>query len=198
MILGKRVPSGGQENEEDNPLSASPQNTIAAPQEGPAGNSVVSIYTDGSSLGNPGPGGWAAILVCGDRKREISKGYLETTNNRMEIRGVIHGLEALTRPCTVHVHTDSRYVCDAVTKRWIASWVKNGWKNASKKPVKNRDLWERLIPLLKRHAVHFHWVKAHNGHPENERCDELAKRAAQSSGRVKDEGYSTETRENGI
>ena len=164
-------------------IKAAPEKTC------PPGCTDVTIYTDGSSLGNPGPGGWAAVLVCGDRKKEISKGYLETTNNRMEIRGVIHALSLLTRPCTVHVHTDSRYVCDAVSKRWIAAWVKNGWKNAAKKPVKNRDLWERLLPLLRTHTVHFHWIKAHNGHPENERCDELAKMAARSSGRVPDTGY---------
>jgi ribonuclease HI len=192
MILGKRVAPGGQENEEDTTLSASTENTKTVPAEESANGTVVTIYTDGSSLGNPGPGGWAAILVCGDKKKELSKGYLETTNNRMEIRGVIHGLAALSRPCTVHVYTDSRYVCDAVTKRWIASWVRNGWKNASKKPVKNRDLWERLIPLLKTHDVHLHWIKAHNGHPENERCDELAKRAAQAPGREKDLGYTPE------
>lgn len=159
----------------------------------PQAGTDVTIYTDGSSLGNPGPGGWAAILVWGDKRMEISKGYLETTNNRMEIRGVIYALAQLTRPCRVHVHTDSRYVCDAVEKRWIDSWIRNGWKNASKKPVKNRDLWERLIPLLRTHNVRFHWVKAHDGHPENERCDELAKMAARSSGREADNGYIPES-----
>lgn len=149
----------------------------------------MTIYTDGSSLGNPGPGGWAAILVWGDRRKEISKGYVETTNNRMEIRGVIHALSQLSRSCTVHVHTDSRYVCDAISKKWISSWIRNGWLTSGKKPVKNRDLWERLLPLLKQHRVHFHWVKAHNGHLENERCDELAKRAAASPGREVDNGY---------
>ncbi len=149
----------------------------------------VTIYTDGSSLGNPGPGGWAAILLWGDKRMEISKGYVETTNNRMEIRGVIHALEQLTRPCTVNVHTDSRYVCDAVAKKWIASWLRNGWLTSAKKPVKNRDLWERLLPLLKLHQVHFHWIKAPDGPPENERCDELAKAAAKSQARKADEGY---------
>ena len=173
-------------------MTASASDKVAQKQARRNSGADVTIYTDGSSLGNPGPGGWAAILIWGDRRKEISKGYLETTNNRMEIRGVIHALSLLTRPCTVHVHTDSRYVCDAVTKRWIASWVRNGWKNASKKPVKNRDLWERLIPLLGKHTVHFHWVKAHDGHPENERCDELAKMAARSSGREPDLGYAPE------
>lgn len=192
MFLGKRLLPRGQENEEDTLLTASASDDVAQKQASRETGADVTIYTDGSSLGNPGPGGWAAILIWGDRRKEISKGYLETTNNRMEIRGVIHALSLLTRPCTVHVHTDSRYVCDAVTKRWIASWIRNGWKNASKKPVKNRDLWERLIPLLGKHAVHFHWVKAHDGHPENERCDELAKMAARSSGREPDLGYAPE------
>jgi ribonuclease HI len=152
-------------------------------------DSGVTVYTDGSSLGNPGPGGWAAILVWGDARKEISKGYLRTTNNRMEIRGVIHALTELSRPCRVHVHTDSRYVCDAISKKWIQSWIRNGWLTAAKKPVKNRDLWERLLPLLQRHEVCFHWLKAHNGHPENERCDELAKKAAMSTDLKEDEGY---------
>lgn len=174
-------------------MTAPAQHPEDTDKKGPAPGCDVTIYTDGSSLGNPGPGGWAAILAWGDVTKEISKGYLETTNNRMEIRGVIHALTELTRPCTVHVHTDSRYVCDAVTKRWIAGWVRNGWLTSGKKPVKNRDLWERLIPLLKKHKVHFHWVKAHDGHPENERCDELAKNAAKAPGRVPDEGYRAES-----
>lgn len=149
----------------------------------------MTIYTDGSSLGNPGPGGWAAILIWGETRREISKGYTLTTNNRMEIRGVIHGISQLTRPCRVHVHSDSRYVCDAISKKWIQSWIKNGWRTSGKKPVKNRDLWERLLPLLHMHEVFFHWVKAHDGHLENERCDELAKKAAMSSSLVVDAGY---------
>lgn len=149
----------------------------------------VTIYTDGSSLGNPGPGGWAAILVWGETRTEISKGYVLTTNNRMEIRGVIHALSMLTRPCTVQVHTDSRYVCDAIAKKWIRSWTRNGWLTAAKKPVKNRDLWERLLPLLERHHVSFYWIKAHDGHPENERCDALARQAAMAADRTVDEGY---------
>lgn len=149
----------------------------------------VTIYTDGSSLGNPGPGGWAAILIWGGTRKELSKGYARTTNNRMEIRGVIHAISQLTRSCRVHVHTDSRYVCDAISKKWIQSWIRNGWLTAAKKPVKNRDLWERLLPLLQQHEVFFHWVKAHDGHPENERCDELAKKAAMSANRETDAGY---------
>ncbi|GAB6113330.1 ribonuclease HI [Desulfomicrobium salsuginis] len=174
-------------------MTAPAQRPDDSDKKAPEPGCEVTVYTDGSSLGNPGPGGWAAILAWGDVKKEISKGYHETTNNRMEIRGVIHALSELTRPCTVHVHTDSRYVCDAVAKRWIAGWVRNGWLTSAKKPVKNRDLWERLIPLLKKHKVHFHWIKAHNGHPENERCDELAKNAAMATGRVTDEGYRSES-----
>ncbi|MDO9584452.1 MAG: ribonuclease HI [Desulfomicrobium sp.] len=149
----------------------------------------VTIYTDGSSLGNPGPGGWGAILIWVQTRRELSRGYLETTNNRMEIRGVLHALEHLKRPCTVQVHTDSRYVCDAISKKWIQSWIKNGWLTSAKKPVKNRDLWEQLLPMLQKHRVSFHWVKAHDGQPENERCDELAKNAARERVREVDEGY---------
>jgi ribonuclease HI len=150
---------------------------------------LVTIYTDGSSLGNPGPGGWGAILIWGDERKELSQGYIETTNNRMEIRAVLHALMHLTRPCTVHVHTDSRYVCDAIAKKWILGWIKNGWLTSAKKPVKNRDLWEQLLPLLQKHRVSFHWVKAHDGHPENERCDELAKNAARERFREVDEGF---------
>jgi ribonuclease HI len=154
-----------------------------------AEKTVVRIFTDGSSLGNPGPGGWAAILVWRDKRMEISRGYRETTNNRMEIRGVLHALGALKKPCVAHVHTDSRYVCDAVGKGWLDNWLRNGWKTADKKNVKNRDLWERLLPLLKKHDVHFHWVKGHAGHPENERCDELAKEAALGEELLEDAGF---------
>jgi ribonuclease HI len=152
-------------------------------------SNLVTIYTDGSSLGNPGPGGWGAILIWGDAQKELSRGYVETTNNRMEIRAVLHALMHLTRPCAVHVHTDSRYVCDAIAKKWIQGWIKNGWLTSAKKPVKNRDLWEQLLPLLHKHDVVFHWVKAHDGHPENERCDELAKNAARQTNREIDTGY---------
>lgn len=152
--------------------------------------SVVQVFTDGSSLGNPGPGGWGAILVWGEKRVEISRGYKWTTNNRMEIRGVLHALDALKKPCVVHVHTDSRYVCDAVAKRWLDNWLRNGWKTSGKKDVKNRDLWERLLPLLRTHDVRFHWLKGHAGHPENERCDELARNAAQGDELREDTGFS--------
>lgn len=152
----------------------------------------ITIYTDGSSLGNPGPGGWGAIIIWEDSRKEFSEGYRQTTNNRMEIRGALHALEQLSKPCSVSIHTDSRYVCDAIEKRWIQNWLRNGWKTAGKQPVKNRDLWERLIPLLKTHDVRFFWVKAHAGHPENERCDELAKNAAMRGNLPVDQGYAPE------
>lgn len=150
---------------------------------------VVQVYTDGSSLGNPGPGGWGAILVWEEKRVEISRGYRKTTNNRMEIRAVLHALGALKKPCVVHVHTDSRYVCDAVAKKWLDNWLRNGWKTSGKKDVKNRDLWERLLPLLHTHDVRFHWIKGHAGHPENERCDELAKNAAMGEELAEDAGF---------
>lgn len=152
----------------------------------------VTIYTDGSSLGNPGPGGWGAILIFGEHRKEFAKGYLETTNNRMEIRGVLHALAELSRPCRVQIYTDSMYVRDAIEKKWLQNWLRNGWKTAAKKPVKNRDLWERIIPMLQNHSVTFHWIKAHAGHPDNERCDELAKNAATSGNLSIDEGYLAE------
>ncbi len=136
---------------------------------------TVEIFTDGSCLGNPGPGGWAAVLRCGDKERELGGGFADTTNNRMEILAVIEGLTALSEPCTVQLYTDSQYVCNAVEKQWLAGWQRNGWKTASKKSVKNKDLWLRLLPLLARHAVRFHWVRGHSGHPENERCDAIAR-----------------------
>lgn len=149
----------------------------------------VTIFTDGSSLGNPGPGGWCAILTWNNTEKVFSQGYVKTTNNRMELRGVIHALQELTRPCSVHVYTDSRYVCDAVEKKWIANWIRKGWLTAGKKPVKNKDLWEALLPLLKKHHITFFWVKGHAGHPENERCDVIAKAAASQAILIKDDGY---------
>ncbi|THB64104.1 MAG: ribonuclease HI [Desulfovibrio sp.] len=149
----------------------------------------VTIYTDGSCLGNPGPGGWGVLLIKGDTRKELSGGFRLTTNNRMEILAAVEALSALTRPCRVDLHTDSRYVRDAVEKGWLASWQKKGWKTANKKPVKNQDLWQRLLPLLQTHSVTLHWVEAHSGHPENERCDDLARTAAQGSGLPADTEY---------
>ncbi len=138
----------------------------------------VSIYTDGSCLGNPGPGGWAAILRYGEIEKELSDGEPSTTNNRMELLATIQGLQALTRPMSVDIYTDSTYVRDGITK-WIHNWKRNGWKTAAKKPVKNDDLWRQLEEAMTRHDVRLHWVKGHAGHPENERADELARNAAE-------------------
>ncbi len=134
----------------------------------------VDIYTDGACSGNPGKGGWAAILVYNKREKELSGSAAETTNNRMELTAVINALEALKEPCEVTLTTDSRYVCDSVTKGWVYSWKKNGWKKGDKKPALNVDLWEQLLPLLEKHEVSFNWVRGHIGHPYNERCDKLA------------------------
>lgn len=137
----------------------------------------VHIHTDGSCLGNPGRGGWAAVLQSADGgvSREISGGYAHTTNNRMEIMGVIEGLRVLTEGCEVDLYSDSQYVCNAVEKRWLVSWKKNNWVKSDKKAVKNRDLWEQLLPLLEKHKVRFIWLRGHSGHAQNERCDELAR-----------------------
>lgn len=150
---------------------------------------AVTIHTDGACLGNPGPGGYGAVLACDGARREISGGRSLTTNNRMELLAVIEALSALERPCDVTLVTDSRYVHDAIEKRWLASWQKKGWVNAEKKPVKNQDLWRRLIPLLATHRIRFNWVRGHTGNPDNERCDVLARAAAGSRGLPADEGY---------
>ena len=134
----------------------------------------VEIFTDGACSGNPGPGGWGAILRYGDKEKELCGGEKETTNNRMELTAVIEALSALKEPCIVKLTTDSKYVCDAILNGWVYSWQKNGWKKADKKPALNVDLWEKLLPLLDKHEVKFNWVKGHNGHRENERCDLLA------------------------
>ena len=134
----------------------------------------VSIYTDGACSGNPGPGGWGAILEWNGREKELSGGERETTNNRMELSGVIFALSALKEPCAVDLYTDSKYVFDAVDKGWVYTWRKNGWRKADKKPALNVDLWERLLPLLGKHSVTWHWVKGHAENEKNNRCDALA------------------------
>ena len=134
----------------------------------------VDIYTDGACSGNPGKGGWGAVLKYGTAVRELSGGEAETTNNRMELTAVIKALEALKEPCDVTLTSDSKYVIDAIQKRWVYSWKNNGWRKADKKPALNIDLWEQLLALLDKHTVTFVWVKGHAGHPENERCDQLA------------------------
>ncbi len=135
----------------------------------------VELYTDGACKGNPGPGGWGALLRFGDAERELCGGEHETTNNRMELMAAIEGLKALTQPCHVTLTTDSVYVRDGVT-RWMANWKRNGWKTAAKKPVKNQDLWQALDTQCQRHTIDWQWVKGHSGHPGNERADELANR----------------------
>ena len=134
----------------------------------------VIVFTDGACSGNPGPGGWGAILRFGEHEKELSGGEAETTNNRMELSAVIAALSALKEPCRVTVVTDSKYVSDAVTLGWAEGWRKKGWKRAGGAPAQNPDLWEKLLSLLKVHEVKFVWVKGHDGHPENERCDRLA------------------------
>ena len=144
----------------------------------------VKIFSDGSARGNPdGPGGYGAIIQYVDsagrlHEKELSEGFPKTSNNRMELLGAIAALEALTRPCEVDLYSDSSYLVNAFEKHWIDNWQKNGWKTSSKEPVKNQDLWERLLKAMSTHQVRFHWVRGHNGHPENERCDRLATAAA--------------------
>lgn len=165
-----------------------PPDSNAAPSC--AGLRSVLIHTDGACLGNPGPGGYGAVLSCDGHTMELSGGYKLTTNNRMEILGVIAALESLTETCDAQVVTDSMYVRDSIEKGWLSKWKRNGWKTAAKTDVKNRDLWVRLDGLLAKHKVKFSWVRGHTGHPENERCDELARRAAQGRELKADTGYS--------
>ena len=140
----------------------------------------VDIYTDGACRGNPGPGGWGAILVYNGREKELSGGEASTTNNRMELTAVISALQALREPCEVTLTSDSKYVIDAITKGWAVSWRAKGWRKADKSPALNVDLWEVLLALLEKHKVEFVWVHGHTGHPYNERCDALATAFADS------------------
>lgn len=137
---------------------------------------IVEIYTDGACSGNPGPGGWGALLRFNGVEKELSGAENETTNNRMELMAAIKALEALNKPCTIHFYTDSKYLMDGITQ-WIQGWKKRGWKNAAKKDVKNRDLWERLDQLIQNHDIDWNWVKGHSGHTENEIVDNLARQA---------------------
>lgn len=134
----------------------------------------VELFTDGACSGNPGKGGWGAILRYKGHEKELCGGEMQTTNNRMELTAVIRGLQALKEPCRVLLTSDSKYVIDAITQGWVYSWRRNGWRKADKKPALNVDLWETLLPLLETHQVEFVWVKGHQGHPENERCDKMA------------------------
>ena len=155
---------------------------------------LVKIYTDGAARGNPdGPGGYGTVLEYVDTKgqlhvKELSCGYVKTTNNRMELVAVIAGLEALNRPCTVEVYSDSQYVVNAFNQHWVEGWIKKNWKRGKNEPVKNVDLWKRLLAAKEPHSVTFHWVKGHDGHPQNERCDKLATTAADSGNLIADEG----------
>ena len=135
---------------------------------------TVTLYTDGACSGNPGPGGWGAILEYEGHEKELSGGEESTTNNRMELTAVIRGLQALKESCIVELYSDSKYVIDGLEKGWAVSWRKNGWKKADKKPALNPDLWEILLNLVEKHQVHYHWVKGHAENPKNNRCDELA------------------------
>ena len=147
----------------------------------------VELYTDGACSGNPGPGGWGAILRYGEHEKELSGGAHDTTNNRMELMAAIVALEALKEHCEVILSTDSQYVRQGITQ-WIHNWKKRGWKTADKKPVKNVDLWQRLDAALGQHQIKWEWVKGHAGHPENERCDTLATTAADGTDLIVDEG----------
>lgn len=148
----------------------------------------VEIFTDGSCLGNPGPGGYGAILVYKGHRKELSAGYKLTTNNRMEMLATVKALESLSEPCKVTLTTDSQYVRQGITQ-WLKNWKKNNWKTSSKQPVKNVDLWKQIDEQAARHEVEWKWVKGHSGHPENERCDDLARTAAEGSELAEDVGY---------
>lgn len=148
----------------------------------------VLVFTDGSCLGNPGPGGYGAILKYKEHVKELSKGFTHTTNNRMELMAVIVALSSLKEPCSVTITTDSQYVKNGMTS-WLAGWKRNNWVSSTKAPVKNKDLWQNLDKECSRHQISFKWVKGHAGHPENERCDELARNAALGDNKFLDEGF---------
>jgi len=150
---------------------------------------TATVFTDGACLGNPGPGGWAAIIDADGERRELSGGFSRTTNNRMELLALIEALEQLHEPRQVELVTDSRYLHDALAKGWLTRWQSNGWRTASKSPVKNQDLWKRLLPLIHKHRLTVTWTRGHHGHPENERCDLLASRAAQAPTLNEDKAY---------
>lgn len=151
----------------------------------------VHIYTDGSCLGNPGPGGYGVVIEYGQHHKELAEGYSLTTNNRMEMLAAIKGLQALTRPCDVVLTTDSQYLRQGI-QSWIHNWKKNGWRTANRKPVKNADLWQALDAAAQQHSVRWDWVKGHAGHPQNERCDELARAAASGKKLHEDTGFKPE------
>lgn len=149
----------------------------------------VDIYTDGACIGNPGPGGYGTILRHGTTEKELSEGFRLTTNNRMEMLAAIKGLEALKEPCEVDLYADSQYVINGIEKGWAKSWRANGWRKKDRMPAVNSDLWARLLDLCETNKVRFHWVRGHNGHPENERCDRLANASAMTAALLTDEIY---------
>ena len=149
----------------------------------------VIIHTDGACKGNPGPGAYAAVLVCGPHRKELSAGYRLTTNNRMELRAAIAALELLTEPCEVELHSDSKYVVQAITQRWLDGWQRRGWRTSDKQPVKNQDLWQLLQVAMAPHQIQWLWVKGHAGHAANERCDELANLAVVMKNLPGDPGF---------
>lgn len=149
----------------------------------------VIIHTDGACKGNPGPGAYGAVLVCGSHRKELSAGYRLTTNNRMELRGAIAALQRLSEPCEVELHSDSKYLVQAITEKWLDGWKRRGWMTSDKKPVKNQDLWQLLTAAMAPHKIHWKWVKGHAGHTENERCDELANLAVIGKHLLEDTGF---------
>jgi ribonuclease HI len=153
----------------------------------------VIIHTDGACKGNPGPGAYGAVLVCGKHRKEISAGYRLTTNNRMELRAAIAALSMLSEPCEVELHSDSKYLIQAITERWLDGWKRRNWTTSDKKAVKNQDLWQALITAMAPHQVDWRWVKGHAGHRENERCDELANIAVAAGALLEDVGFQNRT-----
>lgn len=149
----------------------------------------VIIHTDGACKGNPGPGAYGAVLVCGKHRKEISTGYRLTTNNRMELRAAIAALELLSEPCQVVLHSDSKYLVQAINEKWLDGWKRRGWTTSDRKPVKNQDLWQHLIVAISAHQIDWRWVKGHAGHAENERCDELANLAVARGPLLDDHGF---------
>lgn len=149
----------------------------------------VTIYTDGACKGNPGPGAYGVVLLFGEHRREVSAGYRLTTNNRMELLAAITALNLLQQPCKVELHSDSKYLVQAINDRWIDGWQKKGWVNSKKEPVKNKDLWLQLLDAIGSHDITWKWVKGHAGNAENERCDELANEAVIADGLLEDEGF---------